>query len=284
MQIQRMGRSGQIYSYDIAGDAPTEQELQDFSNIVEAKFNDSFNLGPAPEELSYLENLKNAFSSQIDQSQLATARAGQEVANQLGLESVAEGFGNIVETNKEQLSNTLLQYRGTDDVDSAGDLLRYTGQLIAQNIPNFAISAAGSIAGRKLAPIGKIAKNISPKARKIISDVDTAIGSVATQFGVNMFGGALLNEDELVAQGVQKEVDVGAAALYGLGSAALEGLSDLFVLGGAKFLGKPLLTKVEFKPMGTVPGRFATGAVKGIAVESPTELGQAILNLSLIHI
>ena len=278
MQIQRMGRSGQIYSYDIAGDAPTEQELQDFSNIVETKFNDSFNLGPAPEELSDLENLKNAFSSAIDQSQLTTARAGQEVANRLGLESIAEGFGNIVETNKEQLSNTLLKYSGTDDVDSAGDLLRYTGQLVAQNIPNLAISAAGSIAGRKLAPIGKIAKNISPKARGIISDVDTAIGSVATQFGVNMFGGALLNEDELVAQGVQKEVDVGAAALYGLGSAALEGLSDLFILGGAKILGKPLLTKVEFKPMGTVPGRFATGAVKGIAVESPTELGQAILN------
>ena len=275
MQIERMGRSGQIYRYNIAGDTPTEQELQDFSNIVETNFNDSFNLGPTSEELSVGENLKNAFSAGIDSLQLNTARAGQEVANQLGLETVAKGFGNIVETNKEQLSNTLMQYSGTDDIDSAKDLLGYTGQLVAQNIPNLAVSAAGAIAGRKLAPISKIAKKLSPKAKEI---ADAGLGGVVTQFGVNMFGGALLNEDELVAQGVQKEVDVGAAALYGLGAAALEGLSDLFILGGAKILGKPLLTKVEFKPMGTVPGRFVTGAVKGIAVESPTELGQAILN------
>ena len=275
MQIERMGRSGQIYRYNIAGDTPTEQELQDFSNIVETNFNDSFNLGPTSEELSVGENLKNAFSAGIDSLQLNTARAGQEVANQLGLETVAKGFGNIVETNKEQLSNTLMQYSGTDDIDSAKDLLGYTGQLVAQNIPNLAVSAAGAIAGRKLAPISKIAKKLSPKAKEI---ADAGLGGIVTQFGVNMFGGALLNEDELVAQGVQKEVDVGAAALYGLSAAALESLSDLFVLGGAKILGKPLLTKVEFKPMGTVPGRFATGAVKGIAVESPTELGQAILN------
>ena len=275
MQIERMGRSGQIYRYNIAGDTPTEQELQDFSNIVETNFNDSFNLGPTSEELSVGENLKNAFSAGIDSLQLNTARAGQEVANQLGLETVAKGFGNIVETNKEQLSNTLMQYSGTDDIDSAKDLLGYTGQLVAQNIPNLAVSAAGAIAGRKLAPISKIAKKLSPKAKEL---ADAGLGGIVTQFGVNMFGGALLNEDELVAQGVQKEVDVGAAALYGLSAAALESLSDLFVLGGAKILGKPLLTKVEFKPMGTVPGRFATGAVKGIAVESPTELGQAILN------
>ena len=275
MQIERMGRSGQIYRYNIAGDTPTEQELQDFSNIVETNFNDSFNLGPTSEELSVGENLKNAFSAGIDSLQLNTARAGQEVANQLGLETVAKGFGNIVETNKEQLSNTLMQYSGTDDIDSAKDLLGYTGQLVAQNIPNLAVSAAGAIAGRKLAPISKIAKKLSPKPKEI---ADAGVGGIVTQFGVNMFGGALLNEDELVAQGVQKEVDVGAAALYGLSAAALESLSDLFVLGGAKILGKPLLTKVEFKPMGTVPGRFATGAVKGIAVESPTELGQAILN------
>ena len=275
MQIERMGRSGQIYRYNIAGDTPTEQELQDFSNIVETNFNDSFNLGPTSEELSVGENLKNAFSAGIDSLQLNTARAGQEVANQLGLETVAKGFGNIVETNKEQLSNTLMQYSGTDDIDSAKDLLGYTGQLVARNIPNLAVSAAGAIAGRKLAPISKIAKKLSPKAKEL---ADAGLGGIVTQFGVNMFGGALLNEDELVAQGVQKEVDVGAAALYGLSAAALESLSDLFVLGGAKILGKPLLTKVEFKPMGTVPGRFATGAVKGIAVESPTELGQAILN------
>lgn len=241
MQIERMGRSGQIYRYNIAGDTPTEQELQDFSNIVETNFNDSFNLGPTSEELSVGENLKNAFSAGIDSLQLNTARAGQEVANQLGLETVAKGFGNIVETNKEQLSNTLMQYSGTDDIDSAKDLLGYTGQLVAQNIPNLAVSAAGAIAGRKLAPISKIAKKLSPKAKEI---ADAGLGGIVTQFGVNMFGGALLNEDELVAQGVQKEVDVGAAALYGLSAAALESLSDLFVLGGAKILAKPLLTKV----------------------------------------
>ena len=66
MQIERMGRSGQIYRYNIAGDTPTEQELQDFSNIVETNFNDSFNLGPTSEELSVGENLKNALSAGID--------------------------------------------------------------------------------------------------------------------------------------------------------------------------------------------------------------------------
>ena len=106
---------------------------------------------------------------------------------------------------------------GTDDIDSAKDLLGYTGQLVAQNIPNLAVSAAGAIAGRKLAPISKIAKKLSPKAKEI---ADAGLGGIVTQFGVNMFGGALLNEDELVAQGMQKEVDVGAAALYGLSAAA----------------------------------------------------------------
>ena len=82
----------------------------------------------------------------------------------------------------------------------------------------------------------------------------------------------------LLLKALQKEVDVGAAALYGAGKALLDGVSDLFILGGLKILGKPLLTKVEFKPMGSIPGRFGSGAVKGIVVESPTEVGQAILD------
>ena len=103
------------------------------------------------------------------------------------------------------------------------------------------------------------------------------IGAAGGQFPIH-FGGSLLNEDELVAQGIKKEVDVGAAALYGAGKALLDGVSDLFILGGLRFLGKPLLTKVEFKPLGSIPGRFGSGAVKGIVVESPTEVGQAILD------
>ena len=147
------------------------------------------------------------------------------------------------------MSNTPCSIQATDDIDSAKDLLGYAGQLVAQNIPNLAVSAAGAIAGRKLCTHKQDCKKLGPKAKEI---ADAGLGGIVTQFGVNMFGGALLNEDELVAQGVQKEVDVGAAALYGLSAAALESLSDLFVLGGAKILGKPLLTKVEFKPMGTV--------------------------------
>ena len=120
-----------------------------------------------------------------------------------------------------------------------------------------------------------IARKALPKG--IQGTARDVIGAAGGQFPIH-FGGSLLNEDELVAQGIKKEVDVGAAALYGAGKALLDGVSDLFILGGLRFLGKPLLTKVEFKPLGSIPGRFGSGAVKGIVVESPTEVGQAILD------
>ena len=50
MQIQRMGRSGQIYRYDIAGDTPTAEEIADFNSIVENNYGDSLEVALAPEQ------------------------------------------------------------------------------------------------------------------------------------------------------------------------------------------------------------------------------------------
>ena len=55
-----------------------------------------------------------------------------------------------------------------------------------------------------------IARKALPKG--IQGTARDLIGAAGGQFPIH-FGGSLLNEDELVAQGIKKEVDVGAAAI-----------------------------------------------------------------------
>ena len=272
MQIQRMGRSGQIYRYDIAGETPTAEEIADFNSIVENTYGDSLEAALAPEQpktdpddVGLFETVGKAFGSGVDLTQLQLLRVIEEFGNQYGFDAVARDAKESQETQIRQLQENPLPFTSYEQVDSAKDALKFGAQTIAQTIPQIGGSIAGALIARKAMP-----KGIQGSARDVI-------GAAGGQFPIH-FGGSLLNEDELVAQGIKKEVDVGAAALYGAGKALLDGVSDLFILGGLRFLGKPLLTKVEFKPLGSIPGRFGSGAVKGIAVESPTEVGQAILD------
>jgi len=272
MEIQRMGRSGQIYRYDIAGDTPTAEEIADFNSIVENNYGDSLEAALVPEQpktdpddVGLFETIGKAFGSGVDLAQLNILRAVEETARQRGADNIAREARESQETQIRQLQENPLPFTSYEQVDSVKDGLKFGAQTIAQQIPNLGASIAGSLIARKALP-----KGIQGTPKDIL-------GAVGGQFPIH-YGGSLLNEDELVAQGVKKEVDAGAAALYGVGKALLDGVSDLFVLGGLRFLGKPLLTKVEFKPLGSIPGRFGSGAVKGIAVESPTEVGQAILD------
>ena len=272
MQIQRMGRSGQIYRYDIAGDTPTAEEIADFNSIVENNYGDSLEVALAPEQqktdpddVGFFETIRKGFGSGVDLTQLELLRSVEEFGNQYGFDAVARDAKKSQENQIKQLQENPLPFTSYEQVDSAKDALKFGAQTIAQTIPQVGGSIAGALIARKALP-----KGIQGTARDVI-------GAAGGQFPIH-FGGSLLNEDELVAQGIKKEVDVGAAALYGAGKALLDGVSDLFILGGLRFLGKPLLTKVEFKPLGSIPGRFGSGAVKGIVVESPTEVGQAILD------
>ena len=95
-QIFRRGQSGQLYRTQIAGTAPTAQELEKFRDTV-AKRGDTLILGDQPQDVG--DNppgtaFGRGFSMGIDQTQAMFGRALQSVGENIG-------FGGLEEYGRE---------------------------------------------------------------------------------------------------------------------------------------------------------------------------------------
>ena len=281
-QILRLGKSGQLYQAQIAGDSPTATEIEKFKNLV-AQQGDELQISEA--EIENITNppgtaLGRGFSMGIDQTQMMFGRALQSVGENLGFKSLEEYGEEVVAHNEAELQDVAQYATRLEDVSGVGSGLTYVGETLGQGIATLLPTAVGAGAAAVSAP----ALGLGVVGGTVLS----ASAGAALNYPI-LFGENLLEQDQSVAEGIIPHVDNSAAALFALPATFLDTLGDRIVLGLGGKITKPLLTKKSFISSGSMTpamqqgakralaGRAGVGAFKGAITEVPTEIGQTIL-------
>ena len=281
-QILRLGKSGQLYQAQIAGDSPTATEIEKFKNLV-AQQGDELQISEAE-----IENITNppgtafgrGFSMGIDQTQMMFGRALQSVGENLGFKSLEEYGEEVVAHNEAELQDVAQYATRLEDVSGIGSGLSYVGETLGQGIATLLPTAVGAGAAAVSAP----ALGLGVVGGTVLS----ASAGAALNYPI-LFGENLLEQDQSVEEGIIPHVDDSAAALFALPATFLDTLGDRIVLGLGGKIAKPLLTKKSFISGSSMTpamqqgakralaGRAGVGAFKGAVTEVPTEIGQTIL-------
>ncbi len=281
-QILRLGKSGQVYQAQIAGNTPTAQELEKFKNLV-AQRGDILQI--SEQEIEEVTNppgtaFGRGLSMGVDQTQMMFGRALQSVGENIGFKGLEEYGEEVVAHNEAELQDVAQYATRLEDVSGISSGLTYVGETLGQGIATLVPTAVGAGAAAVAAP----ALGLAGTGATILS----ASAGAALNYPV-LFGENLLEQDQSVAEGILPHVDDGAAALFALPATFLDTLGDRIVLGLGGKIAKPLLTKKAFVGAKNISGvagesikkeiakRAGAGAFKGAIAEMPTEIGQTIL-------
>lgn len=186
---------------------------------------------------------------------------GQAIGSMLESIGEATGFESLEESgraravrNRAELQNSTPSMT-TDDIDGLGSLGGYVAEKIGETALPMAASAGAALAAT-VAGAGTV-----------------VVGGAASLASLpQMFGSYRERQkDEDIAAGREIEVDEGAALLAAIPAAAMEGVSDVFLLGPLSKTFKPLM-----QGSGLLT-RVTTNAATGASVEGLTEVGQAVL-------
>ena len=260
--FQQLGQfSGNPYSFTIEGDSPTEQEAARISQILDQQeqpyrqqYESMFGgIAAVPQEEKEEDDemaLRRSLRLGGQQVKSLFGTAVEEAGRGFGFEGVEE-FGRGMEESAEQRLRELQEdtpVTRLEDVDDLSSALTYTGETVGQQVPILGTTLAGAGAGFLVGgPFGAIA------------------GGAAASFPL-LFGGNVQRQEEQVAKGELKSVDIEKALVAAGGQAAIEGIA-----------GRVLALAPLAKGAGSIWTRAAKGVGVGTAAEVPTEITQQLI-------
>jgi uncharacterized membrane protein len=253
------GTSGQVYPFEIKGLEPSDTEKGRISEYLG-------NLGDPDQSLIGGDDggsgIGAAFSGGIDTLQLGFGSAIEGLGESTGVDFLKEYGKEIVETNKQQLSESEQYRTRLDDITGVGSALKFAGQTIVEQVPQLGATIAGGYLGAKTG--AAIGTALNPGFGTVIG---TGIGTVAGGLAANFPFFYGMNREAQKDEGAV--VDEGVAALTAIPQSALDFIADRIVVGA--------IFNPKFINGGGIFSRAAKGAGAGVATEVPTEIGQQVL-------
>ena len=249
------------YNFEIAGDNPSnedfakirqylEGERADYGQRYQDVFGEEFQ---ADNETAVRRSLRRGYQ-QIKSAVGETV--GTAAGEQFGLGFLSQYGQDTEEKARQRLGELLLEQPErlqSTDVDSISSALTYAGEVIGEQIPQLGLGLGAAAAAPLVGATGFVG--------------GAAAAAVTT--APILFGNNIQRQEDEVAAGKKASVDVGAALTATFGQAALEGIADKILLGGA------------FRPIGkSIFTRTASRATGGATTEGLTEVGQQILERS----
>jgi hypothetical protein len=147
----------------------------------------------------------------------------------------------------------------------------YVTEMAAQSAPISAVGLAGGAAGFKTgAAIGTVVGG--PVGAGIGGAVGGFVGAAGAMLPF-FYGGNRERQKEAIDRGYRTEVDEGAALLTAIPQASLDSILNLFVVSK---VGKAFVPAAIQKG-GGIFTRVSKGTATGVLTETPTELGQQVL-------
>ena len=245
------GTSGKIYPFQIKGTEISDTERDRIGQHLQT-------IGDPDEELigggGDKSAIAQAFGRGVDTLQLGFGSALEGLGKTTGLDFLEDFGEEVVETNKQQLSEAEQYATRLDDVKDIGSGLDFFGQALAEQSSQLASTIGGSAAG---AAVGTA----------VLGPVGTIVGGVVGGLAANLPFFYGMNREAQKEQG--GPVDEGVAALTAIPQSALDFIADRIVVGS-------LLTPALVKGGGLFT-RGIKGVGVGAVVEAPTEVGQQIL-------
>ena len=260
--------SGRTYQVNIAGTAPTPEEQARIDQYVASQ-----EQPPAPAQApadGEGGGLSAAAGMGVDMLQQGLGSSVEGIGGLIGWDAMRDYGAGVAKANDEQIRAASEGMTNWDEVNGLGSAAKFYGETLAQQVPQLGVSMAGGYAGAQAG--GTLGSAFGPAGAVI----GAGLGGIA--------GGALANlpffygsnrerqKQEMEAQGKPLQVDEGAAALAAVGQATLDAAVDRMLLG------KLIPAKVgKFLESGNMFTRFVKGGVGGAIVETPTEVGQQLL-------
>ena len=207
---------------------------------------------------------ENAFMRGIDigsdQISQATGSSLEGLGGLLGLQGLEEYGAEVALENEADIQRKSRFSKRWDDVEDISSFGSYFGETLGQTTPITAIGMGAAIGGSAGAAFGGI--GALPGAA--IGAIAAGVSQLPFFFGMNRE-----RQKEVIDQGLQAEVDEGAAFLGALGQASLQGVADRLLVG------------MGMTPRLVQQGGLFTRAVKGVGagavVEVPNEIGQQLI-------
>jgi len=257
-------QTGQAYDFTIKGDVPSDTEFARMRQVLEqdrkdttAQLEAEFGVGSVA-EFDDGTALGRGFARGKKQFKEAIGETLGTIGEQTGIDFL-ENYGLSVEEGARQELNELLLQQPkrmqSTDVTGLSSGLTYAGEVFGEQIPQLGLGLGAAATTAVLAPTAPFIVGAA------------AAGTVTAPI---LFGNNIQRQEDEVAAGRRKNVDVGAALAATFGQAALEGIADKILLGGS--LG-PLFTTQGKNLFVRTGFRVGTGA----GTESLTEVGQQML-------
>jgi hypothetical protein len=274
---------GRSYNVKISGDVPTATEqariakyVADQDAQVAARRQLYGSQSQAPEaapEKGGLAGIGTALGRGVNLTQQGAYSALEGIGSTTGIDFLRD-FGKAgAEFETKQLEESDAARTKLEDVKGIGSGLSFVGETVAESAAPMGISilgaaAAGAAAGAAATAISGPGAIIGAGAGAIIGAAGAALSQVPLFYGWNRER----QKQEDVTAGRPVEIDEGTAALAAIPQAAMDGVSDLFLVGKLS----KLLPK-NFINSGRLFTRIGKGSAAGVVAEVPTEVGQQVL-------
>ena len=267
-------QTGQFYEFTIAGNAPSNTEFAQISQILnedrtqtDTEFESAF--GEAPKPFDDGTALGRGYERGKKQIKEAVGETIGTLGEQTGL-GFLESYGTGLEERARQerglLSLTQPERMQSTDVDGFGSALTYAGEVIGEQAPQLALGLGAAVTAPVIAG-----------ATGVAAPFLIGAGAAGVVTAPILFGNNIQRQEDEVASGAKDRVDVGDALTATFGQAALEGVADRLLLGGFKLL-KPMGSgKTGWKGLLT---RTTSRVGAGGSTEALTEVGQQMLERS----
>ena len=267
-------QTGQFYEFTIAGNAPSNTEFAQISQILnedrtqtDTEFESAF--GEAPKPFDDGTALGRGYERGKKQIKEAVGETIGTLGEQTGL-GFLESYGTGLEERARQerglLSLTQPERMQSTDVDGFGSALTYAGEVIGEQAPQLALGLGAAVTAPVIAG-----------ATGVAAPFLIGAGAAGVVTAPILFGNNIQRQEDEVASGAKDRVDVGDALTATFGQAALEGVADRLLLGGFKLL-KPMGSgKTGWKGLLT---RTTSRVGAGSSTEALTEVGQQMLERS----
>jgi hypothetical protein len=199
----------------------------------------------------------------IDDLQQKWGSSLEGLGNVIDAESLSRVGGEIVANNQNEIeARRYREQQYTTESEGFQKGIDYVAGLVGQSAPQMATTMAGALAGAKIGAVG------GPLAWATVP-----AGAFMGGFLVNMpffYGDNRERQKEAIKRGYRTEMDEGAAALTAIPQSSLDSILGAI---GAKFIATPLM-----KIQGGILTKAIKGSATGSIIETPTELGQQVLN------
>ncbi len=235
--------------------------------------------GLTPDQLQALANEKR-FEGLKREGNLVTRNIaiGVDTIQQNVFGSALEGVGKTFDLKTlEELGASVIQEQESQMEDrrrfapKSEGFVPYVTEMAAQSAPISAVGLAGGYAGFKGgAALGTVLGG--PPGTVIGGAVGGFLGAAGSMLPF-FYGGNRERQKEAIERGYRTEVDEGAALLTAIPQSALDGILNAFVVSR---IGRAFVPEA-MKKGGGIFTRVSKGTAQGVLTETPTELGQQVL-------